>query len=157
MTEGIFIALGSNLGERHQNLQSAVELLRVEILKSSSLYQTEPVGYLDQPWFLNSVISIRTDLSPVDLLRRCQEVEGKLGRKRDIPKGPRTADLDILFFDQLVLNTPELILPHPAIADRRFVLEPLNEIAPDFIHPVSRKRISELLQACPDQSIVRRM
>lgn len=157
MTEGIFIALGSNLGDRRLNLQRATELLRVEILKSSSLYETEPVGYLDQPWFLNSVILIQTYLSPVDLLRRCQEVEEKLGRKRDIPKGPRTLDLDLLFFNQIILNTPELILPHPAIADRRFVLEPLNEIAPDFIHPVLHKTVSGLFRDCPDQSVVKKL
>lgn len=157
MTEGIFIGLGSNLGDRRLNLQRAAELLQVEILKNSSLYETEPVGYLQQPWFLNSVIWVQTELSPVDLLRRCQKVEKKLGRKRDIPKGPRTLDLDILFFNQVILNIPDLILPHPAIPERRFVLEPLNEIAPDFIHPVLLKTVSELLRDCPDQSIVRRL
>lgn len=157
MTEGIFIALGSNLGDRLKNLQRAAELLQVEILKNSSLYETEPVGYLQQPWFLNSVIRVHTELSPVDLLRRCQEVEKKLGRKRDIPKGPRTLDLDILFFNQVILNMPDLILPHPAILERRFVLEPLNEIAPNFIHPVLHKTVSELLRDCPDQSIVKKL
>jgi 2-amino-4-hydroxy-6-hydroxymethyldihydropteridine diphosphokinase len=157
MTEGIFIGLGSNLGDRRLNLQRAAELLQIEILKNSSLYETEPVGYLQQPWFLNSVIWVQTELSPVDLLRRCQEVEKKLGRKRDIPKGPRTLDLDVLFFNQVILNIPDLILPHPAIPERRFVLEPLNEIAPDFIHPVLLKIVSELLRDCPDQSIVRKL
>jgi 2-amino-4-hydroxy-6-hydroxymethyldihydropteridine diphosphokinase len=157
MTEGIFIGLGSNVGDRHFYLQNAIELLQLKVLRNSSLYETEPVGYLDQSWFLNSVILIETDITPVELLLRCQQVENRLGRKREIPKGPRTIDLDILFFHQLILDTPQLIVPHPAIQDRRFVLEPLEEIAPAFMHPVWNKTVSQLLHDCPDKSIVRRL
>jgi 2-amino-4-hydroxy-6-hydroxymethyldihydropteridine diphosphokinase len=157
MTEGIFIGLGSNLGDRKRYLQNAIDLLQVKVLQNSSVYETEPVGYLDQSWFLNLVIQIETEIPPEELLLRCQQVEERLGRKREIPKGPRTIDLDILFFHQVVINAPHLILPHPAIQDRRFVLEPLNEIASEFIHPVLDKTVSQLLHDCPDESVVKRL
>jgi 2-amino-4-hydroxy-6-hydroxymethyldihydropteridine diphosphokinase len=157
MTEGIFIGLGSNLGDRKRYLQNAIDLLQVKVLQNSSVYETEPVGYLDQSWFLNLVIQIETEIPPEELLLRCQQVEERLGRKREIPKGPRTIDLDILFFHQAVINAPDLILPHPAIQERRFVLEPLNEIASEFIHPVLDKTVSQLLHDCPDESVVKRL
>ena len=155
MHHGIFLGLGSNLGDRQNHLNQAISLLRSPVLLQSSIYETEPLEFQDQPWFLNMVIKIETDLTPMKLLRRCQSVELQLKRKREIPKGPRTIDLDILFYNDLVCSGPELTLPHAAIPQRRFVLEPLNEIATQFVHPVLKKTIGELLQSCGDQSIVR--
>ncbi len=155
--KGIYIGTGSNLGNREQNLIDALSLLGLPITARSSIYETEPVGYLEQPWFLNQVVCVDTVLSPRELLDRCQNVEFQLGRVREIQKGPRTIDLDILFYHDVVLHEPDLEIPHSAIPDRRFVLEPMNEIATDFTHPVLRRRISELLQSCPDSSIVKRL
>jgi len=126
------------------------------VVAISSIYETEPVGYLEQPWFLNQVVCVDTALSPKELLDRCRQVESHMGRVREIPKGPRTIDLDILFYHDRILREPDLVIPHPAIPDRRFVLEPMNELASDFVHPVLQRRISELLFSCKDRSIVRR-
>jgi 2-amino-4-hydroxy-6-hydroxymethyldihydropteridine diphosphokinase len=151
----IYLSLGSNLENRLNHLHSALSYFSV--LAQSSIYETEPVDYLSQPWFLNVVVEIGTELSPQQLLRFCLEIETKLGRKRDIPKGPRTIDIDLLFYNDLILNNEELILPHPRIAERRFVLIPLNEIAPALVHPVLKKSMAELLFDCIDNSIVRKM
>ncbi len=157
MNSGIFLGIGCNLGDREQNLEEGKRLLSLKILKASSLYETEPVGYLDQPWFLNAVIQVEEALTVRELLTRCQSVEQQMGRKRDIPKGPRIIDVDILFYGELIMNEPDLIIPHPAIAERRFVLEPMNEIAPDFIHPVLEKTVRQLLLECPERSVVKRI
>ena len=150
----IYLGIGSNLGDRLQNLNDCIDAF--SIVQKSSIYESEPVGFLDQPWFLNAVIQIDSTLMPRELLKYCQSVENKLGRKREIPKGPRTIDIDILFFGDRIIQDPDLIIPHPEIANRRFVLMPMNEIASDFIHPASKESISELLKVCPDTSIVRR-
>ena len=147
-----FLGLGSNLGDRQQNLEAACNAFR--ILKRSSIYETEPVGLLEQPWFLNMVIEIETGGTPQQLLYYCQSVENKLGRRREIPKGPRTIDIDILFYDTWIVEERDLIIPHPEIPNRKFVLEPLNEIEPHFEHPVFKRTISELLALCQDQSRV---
>src|SRR5262245_43156699 len=151
--KAIYLGLGTNLGDRKQNLIQAQALLKTTIIRASSYYDTEPVGFLEQPWFLNIVIEIETSLKPAKLLQRCMDVEKKMGRVRDIPKGPRVIDIDILFCGNLIVNEPNLIIPHPAIPERKFVLDPMNEIAQDFVHPVLRKPISELLQECPDPSV----
>jgi 2-amino-4-hydroxy-6-hydroxymethyldihydropteridine diphosphokinase len=150
----VYIGLGSNLGDRRQNLETVIKEFRV--LKKSSIYETEPVDFLEQPWFLNMVIEIEASKSPQELLQFCQNVESKLGRTRDLPKGPRTLDLDILFYDDLVIQEPNLIVPHPGIPNRRFVLEPMCEIAPALIHPVLNLSIADLLFRCPDHSVVRK-
>lgn len=157
MSNGIFLGIGSNLGDRPQNLEGVKRLLSIQILASSSIYESEPVGYLNQPWFLNAVIQVEEGLSVRELLNRAQQVEKMLGRKRDIPKGPRTIDIDILFYNDLVLNEPDLIIPHPAIPERKFVLQPMDEVAPQFEHPVLHKTIHQLLDECPDHSIVRKL
>ncbi len=154
---GLFLGLGANLNDRAASLQKAQVLLGLEVTRASSLYDTEPVGYLEQPWFLNSVIEVATQLQPHELLERCHQVEEKLGRQRTIAMGPRTIDLDILFYGDLVVRMPDLVIPHPALPGRRFVLEPMNEIAPDFRHPELQATISELLAACPDTSVVRKL
>jgi 2-amino-4-hydroxy-6-hydroxymethyldihydropteridine diphosphokinase len=157
MSSGIFLGLGSNLGDREQNLIEAKRLLFLQVLHSSSIYETEPVEYLNQPWFLNVVVEVEEGLTARELLVRCQEVEHRMGRQRNIPKGPRKIDLDVLFYNNLVLNDPDLIIPHPSIPERRFVLAPINEIAPDFTHPVLGKTIRQLLLDCSDHSIVRKL
>ncbi len=156
MNAGIYIGTGSNLGDRERNLADSLSLFGFQVVAISSIYETEPVGYLEQPWFLNQVVCVDTALSPKELLDRCRQVESHMGRVREIPKGPRTIDLDILFYHDRILREPDLVIPHPAIPDRRFVLEPMNEIASDFVHPVLQRRISELLFSCKDRSIVRR-
>ncbi|PWT88363.1 MAG: 2-amino-4-hydroxy-6-hydroxymethyldihydropteridine diphosphokinase [Acidobacteria bacterium] len=150
----MYLGLGSNLGDRKQNLLQAESLLNLLIVEASSFYDTEPVDFLEQPWFLNRVLKIETDLPPRKLLQRCQQVEIKMGRKREIPKGPRIIDIDILFYGDLIVNEPDLIIPHPGIPERKFVLDPMNEIAQGFIHPQLQQPIHEILQSCPDNSVV---
>lgn len=142
-----FIGLGSNIGNKTQNLKSAIEKLKenqIEILNISSFYKTKPYGYTDQPEFLNAVVKIQTNLSPKELLKTLMKIERKLGRKRTIRWGPRTIDLDILFYDDLIINEKDLIIPHPDLHNREFVLKPLNEIEPEFIHPVLKKKIKQI-------------
>lgn len=158
MTVTAYISAGSNLDNREGNLQFALSALSGQgaLLQVSSIYETEPVGYLEQPWFLNLVAAIETPLAPRALLEFCLHVEQLGGRTRTFPNAPRTLDLDILFFGELVIREEGLIIPHPRIAERRFVLEPLAEIAPGFIHPVLQKSVSVLLRECPDRSAVRK-
>jgi len=143
------IALGSNLGSREANLNAAVESLCAygELIAVSSFHDTAPVGYLEQPRFLNAACLLETGLTPHELLEALLAIERSLGRDRATspPKGPRTLDLDLLLYDDLVLNSPELTLPHPAMHQRAFVLAPLAEIAPQMLHPVLHKTIAQLL------------
>ena len=143
----VYLGLGSNLGDRMSNLASAVERLSREITikKISSVYETEPVYYKEQPLYLNAVLSAVTELEPFELLRFVKGIESDLGRQPSFRNAPRTIDIDILFYGDQIVETPELIIPHPRIAERVFVLVPLAEIAPKLIHPVSQKRVSELL------------
>jgi 2-amino-4-hydroxy-6-hydroxymethyldihydropteridine diphosphokinase len=143
----VFIGLGSNMGNREEFLKTALE--RIENLMTvqavSSVYETEPVGYEDQGWFLNMVIQGHTRLFPELLLERLQDIEKALGRKRAISNGPRTIDLDILFYGDAVTETGHITVPHPRLHERVFVLEPLAEIAADFVHPVLHQSIAALL------------
>ncbi|HSE41047.1 MAG TPA: 2-amino-4-hydroxy-6-hydroxymethyldihydropteridine diphosphokinase [Acidobacteriota bacterium] len=154
MTSGIFLGLGSNIGDRFSNLKNAIRLLGLKIKSASSIYETDPVEYLEQPKFLNQVIQVTTILPPADLLSRCQEVEQRLGRSREINKGPRTIDIDLLLYNNEIIVSEFLTVPHPGIPNRRFVLVPLNEIASDFIHPVLKCSIHELLKNVKDDSEV---
>jgi 2-amino-4-hydroxy-6-hydroxymethyldihydropteridine diphosphokinase len=144
-----YIGIGSNLGNRQENCLRAVELLEekgIIVKKRSSMHETEPRGVKDQPRFINMAREIETDLESKELLRILKIVEKELGRKESFKWGPRSIDLDILLFDDLVLKEDDLEIPHPLMHERDFVLKPLCEIAPDIIHPVLKKKIRELLQ-----------
>ncbi len=145
------IALGSNLGDRARTLHTATERLEAlgHVTAVSSFYDTAPVGLLDQPRFLNAAVLLETSLSPVDLLQALLSIERTLGRTRENvpPKGPRTLDLDLLFYGETVLSTRDLTLPHPALHERAFVLEPLAEIAPAWVHPLFHATPLDLLAA----------
>jgi 2-amino-4-hydroxy-6-hydroxymethyldihydropteridine diphosphokinase len=152
-----FLSLGSNLGNRSGNLARARKLLRekgVEVLKASSVYETEPVDHLDQPWFMNQALQVRSSLDPKSLLRLAQSVESAMKRVPTVAKGPRTIDIDIVLAGDTVLDTPDLVIPHPRLAQRNFVLVPLCEIAPEVRHPVLGKTIRELAPASADRARV---
>ena len=159
MTDLYYLSLGSNLGDRAAHLRTAIDRLAVSgILKTvSSFYETEPVDFCDQPWFLNCVIALETDKSPQELLTIALAVEQAMGRERTQEKGPRTVDIDILLAGQQFTSEPGLKIPHPAMHERRFVLEPLAEIAPDAVHPILKQTVRELLAALPTGQTVRRI
>ena len=154
----IYLSLGSNLGDRAANLERAVEALAeigVRVLRRSSIHETEPVDILAQPWFLNCVVEVETSLGPRQLLEGLQAIEHKFGSKKLVPRGPRIIDLDILFYETAVVHEAGMEIPHPRLAERRFVLVPLVELAPEFLHPVLCKTAAELLAATQDRSAVR--
>jgi 2-amino-4-hydroxy-6-hydroxymethyldihydropteridine diphosphokinase len=152
----VYIALGSNLGDRAEHLRQAREQIDApdsRLLRASSIYETAPRDVEDQPWFLNQVIECETDLFPRQLLARLQKIERGMGRKRRIAKGPREIDLDILLFGDAVVKAPELEVPHPRLAERRFVLEPLAELVPEKRHPGTRRTMRELLGEVASQVV----
>lgn len=142
-----YLGLGSNLGKRDDNLRQALVKLRQKAIVNqvSSIYETEPVGYHQQPRFLNAVCQITTSLSPQELLTLVKQIEQEIGRTPTFPNGPRAIDIDILLYNQCLVNYPDLIIPHPRLEERAFVLVPLAEIAPNLKHPISQKTIRELL------------
>ncbi len=155
----VFLGIGSNIGDRAVFLQKSVDLAGKTlgtVMSVSPVYETDPWGFVSEDKVLNAVIEMETALNPSGLLGRILMIEAELGRLRE-GKGfaSRTIDIDILFFGESVINEPALIVPHPKIAGRRFVLEPLNAIAPGLIHPVYKKSIHELLEQCPDTTSVR--
>jgi 2-amino-4-hydroxy-6-hydroxymethyldihydropteridine diphosphokinase len=154
----VYLSLGSNLGDRERNLRDALVLLvqpQLRALRVSSFYETEPVEVPDQPWFLNAVVEAETDLFPKQLLARLQRIEQQLGRRRLRPKGPRLIDIDILLYGGAVIDADELQVPHPRLAERRFVLEPLAELAPHLRHPVTRRALKDMLHAVAGQQVRR--
>jgi 2-amino-4-hydroxy-6-hydroxymethyldihydropteridine diphosphokinase len=142
----VYLGLGANLGNRARNIYRALRLLGpyVRLGRISSLYETAPVGLTDQPWFLNLVCAGETDLSPEALLKLAKTIEGDMGRKQGVRFGPRPIDIDILLYDDLVLSTPRLVIPHPRLHERAFVLIPLSEVAPGLIHPVLNRSVEQL-------------
>jgi len=146
----VYLALGSNLGNRLENLKEAMAALspQLEVKAKSHIYETPPWGYEDQPLFLNQVLKAQTYLEPEPLLKHLKRLEIALGRKPSFRNGPRLIDIDILLYDNLVLNTPALTIPHPHMHERGFVLLPMMDIAPDLIHPVIQKSVREMIVSC---------
>jgi 2-amino-4-hydroxy-6-hydroxymethyldihydropteridine diphosphokinase len=155
----VYLALGSNIGDREQNLCEAIRLLgaaNICVTKISSIYETEPVDYLDQPWFLNAVLAAQTELPPAQLLGILRAIESQMGSKKAFAKGPRLIDLDILLYGNDTIDTPDLQVPHPRMLQRNFVLVPLAEIAPALRHPSWSAPVAELLSRSPDPGMVRK-
>jgi 2-amino-4-hydroxy-6-hydroxymethyldihydropteridine diphosphokinase len=154
----IYLSLGSNKGDRAQYFTRAMEALGacgVSVTRKSSLYETEPVETSSKSWFLNLVIEAETDLLPPQLMHTLLDIERALGRRRRVPRGPRFIDIDILFYEDRLVSSEQLEIPHPRMAERRFVLVPFAEIAPEARHPVFKKTIAKLLEETPDRSEVR--
>jgi 2-amino-4-hydroxy-6-hydroxymethyldihydropteridine diphosphokinase len=154
-----YLALGSNIGDREKNIREANRLLcdsTLQITKISGIYETEPVDYLDQPWFLNAVLEAQTNLPAAELLATLRNIESQMGSRKAFAKGPRLIDLDILLYGDATIDTPALQIPHPRMLQRNFVLVPLAEIAPSFRHPSWPASVAALLSASADSSLVRK-
>jgi 2-amino-4-hydroxy-6-hydroxymethyldihydropteridine diphosphokinase len=155
----VYLSLGSNIGDRAGNIARAIQALGtrgVRVTRKSSLYETEPVEFREQAWFLNAAIEVQTDLAPERLMEVLLEIERDMGRERCVPKGPRLIDVDILLYGSEVVREAGLEIPHPRMAERRFVLVPLAELTGKANHPVSLMTIAEMLEATADQSEVRK-
>ncbi len=154
-----YVCLGSNLGDRLQYLKRAIKKIeesnKISIKKISSVYESEPMGYENQRWFLNLVLEVKTSLDPFPLLEHLLAIEDQMGRKREEKCGPRNIDIDLLLYDKRIVDSNRLTIPHPRMHQRRFVLIPLAQIAPRLLHPVLKKSVDELLENCEDKSAVR--
>jgi 2-amino-4-hydroxy-6-hydroxymethyldihydropteridine diphosphokinase len=159
MSSIFYLSLGSNVGDREKHLREAIQRLETvgRVVAVSSVYETEPVEFADQEWFLNCVVALETEKMPEQLMTALLRIEREMGRQRTENKGPRNIDLDILLVDDLVVDAPELSIPHPAMHQRRFVLEPLAEIAPEAWHPLLKKSVMQLLDDLPAGQAVRRI
>ena len=160
MKKTVYLSLGTNLGDRAANLRAAIAAFAKlgEVRAVSSFYETEPVEMARQPWFLNCAVELETELMPRQLLAALLDIERNMGRqRRRLPKGPRIIDIDILLFGNSIVETRGLTIPHPAMHERRFVLEPLAEIAPEARHPALKKSVSEVKNAMPPGGLVKRL
>ncbi|MCC6363385.1 MAG: 2-amino-4-hydroxy-6-hydroxymethyldihydropteridine diphosphokinase [Bryobacterales bacterium] len=152
----LFLALGSNLGDREEHLQHAADRIAeagVHLLRASSTYETKPMYLTGQPMFLNLVLEGETGAFPRMLLKRLKTIEREMGRRQTVQNGPRIIDIDILFFGRFIVHTPELLIPHPKLPERRFVLEPLAELVPEWRHPVTKRTMRELLAQLPEGGV----
>jgi 2-amino-4-hydroxy-6-hydroxymethyldihydropteridine diphosphokinase len=158
MAERAYLSLGSNVGEREEHLREAIRRLGTvgRVVAVSSLYETEPVEFTEQGWFVNCAAVLETELMPEQLVGAVLLIEQEMGRERSVPKGPRTIDIDVLLYGDTIVNSAELTIPHAAMERRRFVLEPLAEIAPDVRHPILKKTVRELLDELPVGQAVKR-
>jgi 2-amino-4-hydroxy-6-hydroxymethyldihydropteridine diphosphokinase len=159
-TETVYLSLGSNVGDREENLRVAIAALAdagVDVKRVSSIYETEPVDLLEQPWFLNCVVQGETSVPAVELLRELREIERRMGSRKLVARGPRLIDIDILLYGQEAIDSPELQVPHPRMHLRRFVLAPLAEIAPEVKHPSWSGNAAELLSASEDRSTIKKL
>ena len=149
MAHIIYLALGTNLGKRLDNLRAAINAFepQIRVLEESGIYETEPWGYADQPAFLNMVVRAETELAPHELLGRLKDLEASLGRIPNFRNGPRLIDLDILFYDDLILDSPGLVIPHPRLQERAFVVVPLADVAPALRHPVLGSSVAQLAES----------
>jgi 2-amino-4-hydroxy-6-hydroxymethyldihydropteridine diphosphokinase len=158
--ELVYLSLGSNIGDRAENLRKAIAALAdggMRVLRVSSFYETQPVDYLKQAWFLNCAVEVKTDLEPLALLRALRAIETRMGSQKLIAKGPRLIDMDILLYGERTIDTPQLQVPHPRMHLRRFVLVPLAELAPVLKHAAWTGNVSDLLAQTPDRSAVNRI
>ena len=156
----VYLSLGSNVGDRERNLRTAIAALPsagVRVTLVSSIYETQPVDFLEQPWFLNCVVAGETKSPPLELLMSLRGVEAAMGSRKAFAKGPRLLDIDILLYGDDTINTPALQVPHPRLSQRRFVLVPLQELAPDLRHPQWKGTVSQILEATSDRSEVKRI
>jgi 2-amino-4-hydroxy-6-hydroxymethyldihydropteridine diphosphokinase len=152
----VYLGLGSNIGEREEMIAAALRQLAgpgLQLLRVSSLYETEPIGLREQRWFLNQVAEFRTELFPVQLLHRIKRIEQELGRVKTVRNGPRTIDIDILLYGSAIVKTRELEIPHPRFRERRFTLAPLAELNPGLRDPVTRKTVAQMLAALDGQGV----
>jgi 2-amino-4-hydroxy-6-hydroxymethyldihydropteridine diphosphokinase len=161
MTHRALIGIGSNIGLAAENCEKAIALINkpesVKVTAQSSLYESEPVGKTDQAWFVNAAIEVQTTLAPKDLLKLLLDIEKNFGRTRKEKWGPRIIDLDILDYEGIIIDSKILTLPHPEMAQRRFVLEPLSEIAGETVHPLEKKTILDLLKEIPKTPVVKKI
>jgi 2-amino-4-hydroxy-6-hydroxymethyldihydropteridine diphosphokinase len=159
MSSLAYLSLGSNVGDREARLRDALARLGGlgRVVAVSSFYETEPVEFARQPWFLNCAVALETSLTPRKLMTAILRIEEEMGRRRVQKKGPRSVDIDILMFESIVMDSKELTIPHPAMHQRRFVLEPLAEIAPELLHPILKETVRELRDALPSGQAVRKM
>ena len=159
MPRPVYLSLGSNVGDPEAQLRAAQARLSAvgRVVVASSFYETEPVEFTEQPWFLNFVLALETSNTPQQLMTAILRIEEEMGRRRTQKKGPRSIDIDILLFDDIIMDSTNLTIPHPALQQRRFVLEPMAEIAPEVVHPSLKKTIRELRDTLPPGQVVRKL